>query len=238
MLLSKHPRSAFNNHILAALPGTEYERLSPYLEMVRLPQHKILYGAGDVVRYGYFPLGGMISLVSVTASGRALEVGMIGNEGMAGLPIILESNISPYQVIVQLTCNAMRVKAEVVRATIKQGGSLQSLLLRYAYMLLTQFSQSAACVSFHLVEARMCRWLLISRDRVHSDTLQLTQEFLSYMLGVPRTSVTTVAVKLQKAGLIRYSRGKIQILDSQGLEDASCECYRAVREQISHFLVA
>lgn len=238
MLLSNHPRSAFNNHILSALPRTEYERLYPYLEPVRLPQHKILYVAGDVVRYCYFLLGGMVSLISTTESGRAIEVAMIGNEGMAGIPIVLESNTCPYQVIVQLTGNAMRVKAEAIRATIKQGGSLQSLLLRYAYTVLTQITQSAACASFHLVEARMCRWLLISRDRAHSDTLQLTQEFLSYMLGVPRTSVTTIAVKLQKAGLIRYSRGKIQILDPQGLEDASCECYRVVREQISHYLVA
>jgi CRP-like cAMP-binding protein len=112
MLLSNHPRSAFNNHILSALPRTEYERLYPYLELVRLPQHKILYMAGDVVRYGYFLLGGMASLISITESGRAIEVAMIGNEGMAGIPIVLESNTSPYQVIVQLTGNAMRVKAE------------------------------------------------------------------------------------------------------------------------------
>lgn len=238
MLLSNHPHSALNNRVLAALPRTEYERLYPSLELVRLPQRKVLYLAGDTVRHGYFLLGGMVSLISVAESGRAIEVGMIGNEGMAGIPIILESSLSPYQVIVQLTGSAMRIKAEALRAAMRQDAVLARLLLRYAYMVLTQISQSAICAGFHLVEARMCRWLLISRDRARSDTLQLTQEFLSYMLGVPRTSVTAIAGKLQRNGLIRCSRGKIQILDPQGLAEASCECYKVVRRQISNFLAA
>ena len=234
----KEFREAFANRILATLPREEYERLRPRLEPVRLTQSKILYEAGDVIRYAYFPKGGMVSLLSVTEDGRSIEVGMIGDEGMAGIPIVLRVNRTPYQVMVQIPANAMRIRGDALREEFKRGGKLQDLLLRYAHTLLTQVTQSAACNRFHTVEERLCRWLLVSRDRVQTDTLPLTQEFLSHMLGVPRTSVTMIAGTLQKGGLIRYSRGKITILDRQGMEAASCECYRLVREEINHFLAA
>jgi CRP-like cAMP-binding protein len=234
----KEPSTAFGNGLLSALPRAEYERLSPHLELVRLAPGKILYNAGDAVRHAYFPKGGMICLLSTTESGRIIEVAMIGNEGMAGIPIILRSEAAPYQVMVQLAGNALRIKAGAVRAEFDRGGRLQHLLLRYTHTLLTQIAQSAACNRFHTVEERLCRWLLVSRDRVQTDTIRLTQEFLSQMLGAPRSSVTTVAVALQREGLIRYNRGQITILDRRGLETASCECYCLVREGIRDFLVA
>jgi CRP-like cAMP-binding protein len=234
----KDPDATFDNRLLAALPRDEYERLSPHLELVRLAPGQILYNVGDAVRHAYFPKGGMLSLLSITETGRTIEVGMIGNEGMAGIPIILSSGPAPYLVMVQLPCNALRIREGALMAEFKRGGRLQELLLRYTHALLTQVAQSAACNRFHTVEQRLCRWLLVSRDRVRADTLHLTQEFLSHMLGVPRTSVTAVAGALQERGLISYRRGKITILDRSGLKDTSCECYRRVREGVRQLLAA
>jgi CRP-like cAMP-binding protein len=229
---------AFGNDLLRALPREEYARLSPHLELVRLTPGDILYHAGGEVRHAYFPKGGMLSLLSITESGRTIEVAMIGNEGMAGIPIILGSAEAPYQVMVQLSGNALRVRGEALRAEFGRGGGLHDLLLRYTHALLTQVAQSAACNRFHSVEERLCRWLLMCRDHVRTDTIRLTQEFLSHMLGAPRSSVTAVAVSLQNRGLIMYSRGKITVLDRHGLEVASCECYRLVRDEFRNFLAA
>ncbi|HVG31721.1 MAG TPA: Crp/Fnr family transcriptional regulator [Pyrinomonadaceae bacterium] len=238
MSSSKHSQDAFQNRILATLSKREYERLLPHLKSVSLFQGKILYGVGDTVEYAYFPTGGMISLLSITETGKTIEVSMVGSEGMVGIPIILELNITPYEIMVQLPCNAIRIRAEAVKTEFHQGGNLQKQLLLYMHTLLTQVSQSAACNGFHTVEERLCRWLLVGRDCVQSDTLHLTQEFLSHMLGVPRTSVTMIAGNLQRAGLIRYSRGKIRIIDRESLESASCECYRMVKKGIAHYLAA
>lgn len=238
MSLVKASISPFENRILATLPRLEYARLSSQLEIVKLPQGKTLYEAGGTIRHAYFLKSGMASLLSMTEDGDTVEVGMVGNEGVIGLPAILRINSTPYQVVVQLPTTAARIRADVLRTEFDQGGRLQDLLLRYMHTLLTQISQSAACNRYHSMRARLCRWLLVSRDRVHSNTLNLTQEFLSQMIGAPRTRVTMVACDLQKKGLIRYSRGKIQILDRQGLETISCECYRIVREEISRFMVA
>lgn len=234
----KEPSAAFGNGLLSALLPAEYEHLSPHLELVRLTPGKILYNAGNIVRYAYFPKGGAISVLSITEDGRTVEVGMIGNEGMSGVSIILRSNVAPYRVMVQLAGNALRIRGDTLREEFNRGGKLQDLLLRYTHSLLIQVAQSAACNRFHTVEERLCRWLLVSRDRMQTDTIHLTQEFVSHMLGVPRTSLTMIAVTLQKEGLIRYSRGRITILDRSGLEAASCECYRRVREGSSNVLVA
>lgn len=238
MHISGTPRFLAHNRILTLLPRNDYERFLPHLEPVRLVAGKILYMPGDTVRYAYFPLGGMISLVSTTESGDATEVGMIGNEGMAGLPIILKASTTPYQVTVQLSANALRAKSEVVRAEFNRGGALQDLLLRYTHAVLTQISQSAACNRFHTVEERLCRWLLTSRDRVNSNSLSLTQEFLAQMIGAPRTSVTAVAGTLQRANILHCSRGKIQIIDSAGLGAAACECYGFINEEINQLFAA
>jgi CRP-like cAMP-binding protein len=229
---------AFGNRLLAALPREEYEGLSPHLEMVRLTPGNTLYHAGDAVRHAYFPIGGMISLLATTEGGRSIEIAMIGTEGMAGVPLILGRGAAPYEVMVQLAGTALRVRGDVLRAAFNRGGRVQEILLRYTHALFTQVAQSAACNRFHTVEERLCRWLLVSRDRVQTDTIRLTQEFLSHMLGAPRSSVTEVAGALQSEGLISYSRGKITILDRRGLEAAACECYRLVREEIGHFLAA
>lgn len=238
MSLRKEPGPIFQNGLLAALPREEYERLSPHMELVRLKPGRILYHPGDAVRHAYFPKGGMICLLSTTESGRTIEVGMIGDEGMAGIPIILRSRTAPYQVMVQLAGNALRIRGDALSAEFNRGGKLQDLLLRYTHTLLIQVAQSAACNRFHTAEERLCRWLLVSRDRVRADTIHLTQEFLSHMLGVPRTSVTMIAGALQREGLIRYGRGKITLLDQRRLEAAACECYRRVREGLEQFLVA
>jgi CRP-like cAMP-binding protein len=238
MLISRKIGAATDNLILSALKKEDFERLRPGLEMVRLAQNKIIYSAGGTVRYAYFLIGGMGSLISITEDGKAIEVGMIGNEGLVGITAILGLPISPYQVTMQMAGNAMRIRIDKLLAEFKQGGQLHDLLLRYTRTLLTQLSQSACCNGFHTVEARLCRWLLVSHDRAQSDTLQLTQEFLSQMIGVPRTSVTAIAGKLQSAGLIDYSRGKIRILDKQRLEARSCECYRVIRREFDHFLAA
>jgi CRP-like cAMP-binding protein len=238
MLSSKAPRSPFDNHLLAALPREEYARLAPHLEVVRLPAGRVLCEAGSGIRHLYFLKGGMASLLSITEDGHSVEVGMIGNEGVVGLPAVLGVDSAPYKVVMQLSGNALRIRADALRAEFVRGGRLQGLLLRYMHTLLTQISQSAACNRYHTMKARLCRWLLISRDRAHTNTLLLTQEFLSQMIGAPRSRVTLVAGDLQRAGLIRYSRGKIIILDRRALEAQSCECYRIVREQMNHFLAA
>lgn len=231
-------RFPLSNLLLAALPRNEYERLSPHLHRVRLAKGRLLYHAGDPVRHAYFPTSGMCSLLATTEKGALLEVGMVGNEGLIGLPAVLRINVMPFQVIVQIEADAFRLRADVLRAEFDRNGRLQDLLLKYAHALLTQVSQSAVCNRFHTIEERLCRWLLISQDRVQTDTVHLTQEFLSYMLGVPRTGVTLAAGNLQKRRLIGYGRGRITILDRARLERAACECYRVVRAETERVLAA
>jgi CRP-like cAMP-binding protein len=230
--------SLFKNRLLATLPRHEYERLRPSLKIVPLPKGKIIYELGDEVRNAYFPLNGMLSILSITEDGSTVEVAMVGNEGLTGLPLILKAQRMPFRVMVQLPGNAMMMPGHTLREEFNRGGNFQVMLLRYAHTLVTQIAQSAACNRFHSVEKRFCRWLLIACDRVKTDTFHLTQEIISQMLGVPRTAVTMTAVRIQQMGLIRYSRGKIVILDRKGLESASCECYRIVAEEIEHLLVA
>lgn len=232
------PPPPLTNGLLAALPKGEYDRLTLGAERVRFVRGKILIEAGEDVRHVYFPLGGMGSLLSVTEDGKTVEVAVVGSEGMLGIPALLMDGKSPYQVMAQLPMEAVKIRSYALRSEFDRGGRLKELLLRHALMLLTQISQSAACHRFHTVEERLARWLLLTRDRAGSDTFHLTQEFLSYMLGVPRTSVTALAVAMQRAGLIRYSRGRITILDGRRLEAASCECYRIVMREIVRVLAA
>lgn len=226
------------NRLLSALPRHDYERLLPSLTKAQLPRGKIIYDAGEHIHTAYFPLNGMLSLLSTTEDGSTVEVGMVGNEGMAGIPLILQAGRTPFRIVVQCPVTALTIPARTLRAEFNRGGKFQSLLLRYTYTLVTQISQSAMCNRFHSVEERLCRWLLITRDRVKSDTFNLTQEFISQMLGAPRTGVTMTAGKLQRMGLIRYSRGRITLLDAEGLETTACECYRVITEEINHALAA
>jgi CRP-like cAMP-binding protein len=235
-ILSKAIRGG--NRLLAALPEEEFEHLLPNIELAHLEKGEIIYTIGDRIRYAHFPLTGMISLLSVTENGSTVELAMVGNEGIVGLPIVLSINKAPYEAMIQLTSDTVRIKAEVLKQEFDRGGRLQEFMLRYTHVLITQIMQSALCNRFHTVEKRLCRWLLIARDRVNSNTIDLTQEIIAHMLGSPRTGVTMAAGTLQQAGLIRYSRGRIVILDYQRLSDASCECYRVVKEEFNNFLEA
>jgi len=226
------------NRLLAALPREEYERLRPHLSRVPLPKGKIVYEAGDSVRHSYFLTSGMLSLLSSARDGSTVEVALVGVEGMAGLPAVLRVERSPYRVVAQIRGEALRVASRRIREAFDDSPVLRDLLLRYAHSLLTQVSQSALCNRFHTVDERLCRWLLVTRDRAGSDSFELTQEFLSHMLGAPRTSVTTAAATLRRAGLIRYSRGRITVTDLAGLEAASCECYQMVKQIADKFMAA
>ena len=206
------------------------------MELSHLEKGEIVYMARDRIEYVYFPLNGMLSLLSTTESGATVEVAMVGSEGIVGLPVVLRMDKAPYEVMIQLTADSVRIEADVIKKEFDQGGRLQQMMLRYTHVLITQISQSAVCNRFHTVEKRLCRWLLIARDRVHSNTIDLTQEIIAHMLGIPRTGVTMAAGSLQRAGLIRYSRGKIVILDRQRLRAASCECYGIIKEEFDIFL--
>jgi CRP-like cAMP-binding protein len=229
---------AIENKILAALPRAEYERLLPHLEQVHLPQGKLLYDAGDTIKYAHFPLGGMISLLSITQDGETLEVAMVGNEGVAGAVLALKSDVAPYRMMVQLTTDAMRINAGALKRELLRGSRLEELMLTYLHSVLVHVSQSAVCARFHTVEKRLCRWLLVARDRVHGNTVELTQEIISHMLGTPRPVVTTAAGILQDSGIIRYRRGKITILDPKKLMESACECYAIVEKDLSKSYVA
>ncbi|MBV8884410.1 MAG: Crp/Fnr family transcriptional regulator [Chroococcidiopsidaceae cyanobacterium CP_BM_RX_35] len=232
--MSERPRMLVENRLLAALPGDEYQRLFPNLETVSLDLKQALYEPREPIQYVYFPKRGVVvSLLAVMADRTMAEVGLVGNEGLVGLPVFLGVETTPFKAIVQLPGSAMRMKVDVFKHSINWGGQLQSRLQHYTYTLMSQISQSLACNSRrHSVEQRCCRWLLMSHDCVDSDSFPITQEFLSQMLGVRRASVTVVVGRLQKAGLLRHHRGQMTILDRPGLEAATCECYRLIKEEL------
>lgn len=234
--MSKDHPNLIGNQLLSALPIEEYKLLLPNLELVSLTSRQIIYAPDEPIKYVYFPNSGIISLVSITEDGRTVEAGMVGTEGMAGIPIFLGVEQIPSQAIAQVTGEAMRMKADVFKREVTPDTSLYKLLLRYTQALLNQISQSVACNCLHSIEKRCCRWLLMYQDRVGSNQFRLTQELLSQMLGVRRASVNEVATTLQKAELIRYSRGKITILNRQGLESVACECYDIVKKEFQRLL--
>ena len=224
------------NRLLTALPKREYDRLRPDLERVALPLRTILYEADGPITHVFFPLNGVVSLVIIVEGNIDLEVGTIGNEGMVGTPIFLGAQSSPTRAISQIAGEAMRMETSLFQKEMKRRGPLYSLVQRYTQAMINQISHSTVCNHRHSVEQRMCRWLLMSHDRMGSDEFMLTQEFLAQMLGVRRPTVTTVARILQKAGLISYHRGRISVLDRKGLEAASCECYRVVTDELDRLL--
>jgi CRP-like cAMP-binding protein len=226
---------AGTNRLLSLLPKDEYRRLQPQLEGVLLPKGKVLYDMGDVMHHAYFPLSGMVSLLAMTHEGQTVEVAMIGNEGVIGLPIVLHANTAPYRVLVQIPGSACRIRSEEFRHEFQRDAALQEVLLRYTHSLIGQISQSAVCHRFHTVTQRLCRWLLIARDRVDTDDIELTQELIAHMLGIPRTGVSMAATELQDKALIRSRHGKIHIMNRKGLEAAACECYHIVRDAIGQF---
>jgi CRP-like cAMP-binding protein len=224
------------NKILAALPSKEYNRLLPHLTLVSLLSGETLYEMEDRIKHVYFVNGAVVSLVTHMEEGLSVEVGLVGNEGMVGLSIVMGDDVSQNHAVVQIPDGAMRMKTGKLREELKRGGQLQSLLLRYSLVLLKQVSQTAACNRNHNLGERLARWLLLCHDRVGGDELRLTQEFLAQMLGTRRSRVSEAAIILQSSGLIRYSRGIITILDRAGLEEFVCECYQVVKAEFDRLL--
>jgi CRP-like cAMP-binding protein len=224
------------NRLLATLPKREYERLLPKMKTVSLVLGEELYAPGGIIKYVYFPNDSIISLISKLSETAWLEVGMVGNEGMAGLAVFMGVGFSSTRALVQSSGTAMRMSSASLRTEAKRLGSLHHLLHRYSHSLLTQVSQSSACNRFHLVDARLARWLLMTNDRLHVEEFPLTQEFLSHMLGVRREGVSKAAGALQAARLIRYSRGIITLLNRRGLEAKSCDCYGIIKAETDTYL--
>ncbi len=229
-------RLSTQNKILTALPAGEFEFLKPHFEPVNFSPGDIVYQAGDTVRFVYFPNNGMISLLSVTEQGQTVEIGFTGYEGLIGLPLLLGQNEMAYQALAQSQVECLRVEAKAALQLFKQCGSFHDIVLRYFYVILKQISQTCICNHFHKIEARLCRWLTIMFERSGSKNLILTQEFLAHLLGVQRTSIGMIAGSLQSSGIIRYSRGKVEILDFERLKKSACECYEIVREEQKRFL--
>jgi CRP-like cAMP-binding protein len=220
------------NRILDALPTNEYRRLITRMRPVELPRGKVLYNAGDRADVAYFPIRGVVSLLSTTESGEIIEVGMVGNEGTTGLPVITHQQEMPYRVLVQIAGEGVKIDSETVRREFSCAGRFHDLLICYTHSLFAEITQSAVCNRFHVAEARFARWLLSMHDRVGSDTLTLTHEIISYMLGAERSNVTRIARTFQNNGLIQYRYGSITILNRAGLEAASCECYAVVKQSV------
>jgi len=222
--------AAIQNSLLAALPRKSYLRLAPGLAPVELVFGEVLYEAGDPIRDVYFPTQSLVSLLTVVEGHLALEVGMVGREGMVGVPLVLGADVSPVRALVQGAGPALKMNAQRFRNELKASPPLQREVQRYIYAMMVQISQTAGCNRFHVVEARLARWLLMTRDRMRSGHFRMTHEFLSHMLGVRRVGVTEAASALQRRKLIEYSRGSITILDDRGLEAACCSCYQVVND--------
>ena len=219
------------NKLLSALPAAEQEFLRAYLVPMSFKAGTFIAQPGDAMRLCYFPGGGMISFLSTTENGGAVEVGYTGREGMVGLPALLGKNEMPYQALVQADCECLAADSKAVVALFRQCGAFHDFLLRYFYAVHKQIAQTCVCNHFHTIEARMCRWMAVMCERSGNRRLTLTQEFLAHMLGVQRTSIGLIANSMQRAGTIRYSRGRVEIIDIDRLVASACECYFIVRKE-------
>jgi CRP-like cAMP-binding protein len=224
------------NSLLAALPREEYERILPHLGHVSFKLGEVVYESGGQMDHIYFPTTAIISLLYLMENGTSAEMGMAGKEGLVGVALFMGGNTMPNRAVVQSAGGAVRMGAQVLRDEFARGGAFQRLLLRYTQALLTQMSQTAVCNRLHAIEQQLCRWLLLSHDRLDSDELVMTQELIANMLGVRREGVTAAAGRLQEQGLINYVRGRIRILDRRGLEAAVCECYKVVKDEYDRLL--
>jgi CRP-like cAMP-binding protein len=218
------------NDLLAAIPRPAYKRMATGLELVQLTYGQVLYEPDGPIHHVYFPVNCLVSLLTAVDHHRTLEVGMVGDEGMVGMPMVLGIGISAVRALVQGSGDALRMTAARFRTEFKRIPPLQRALFRYTHLLMAQVSQTAACNRFHEADSRLARWLLMTSDRLHSDAFMLTHEFLAHMLGVRRVGVTKAAEELRRKDLITYTRGNIRILDRKGLEAAACTCYRIVSD--------
>lgn len=230
------PHDPVENRLLAALPSEEYQRLLPHMEQVSFSLGKVVYESGGRLDYVYFPTTAIISLLYTMEDGATAEMGLAGNEGVVGIALFMGGNTMPNRAIVQSAGEVIRMRAKALQDEFAKGGKFQLLLLRYTQALITQISQTAVCNRLHSVEQQLCRWLLLSHDRVEADELVMTQELIADMLGVRREGVTVAAGRLQDDGAISYVRGHIKILDRQKLEATVCECYRVVKDEFDRLL--
>src|SRR5512143_2079077 len=224
------------NHLLDALPNNDYERLAIHLQPIPMRLGDVLYESGAKLRYVYFPTTSIVSLLYVMEDGASAEIAVVGNEGILGISLFMGGETTPSRAVVQSAGHGYRLKAALIKSEFARFGPTMHLLLRYTQALITQMSQTAVCNRHHSVDQQLCRWLLMSLDRLSSNELTMTQELIANMLGVRREGVTEAAGKLQDAGLIRYRRGKITVLDRPGLEARSCECYQVVKSEFDRLL--
>lgn len=232
-----HLPSPFNrNQLLAALPESERTELIPHLTLVDMPSGKALYESGGRLHHVYFPTTAIVSLLYVMEDGSSAEIAMVGHEGMIGVSLFMGGETTPSRALVQSAGQAYRLEASILKAEFRRGNAMQRLLLRYTQALITQMAQTAVCNRHHSIDQQLCRWLLLSLDRLPSNRLKMTQELIANMLGVRRSGVTEAALKLQDAGLIRYNYGHIEVLDRPGLEKRVCECYGVVKREFDRLL--
>ena len=230
---SHHPEQ---NHLLAVLPAADRERLFPNLELVPLPLGEVLYESGSRLSHVYFPTDSIVSLLYVMEDGASAEIAVVGNEGIVGVSLFMGGETTPSRAVVQSAGHAYRLKAQLLKQEFNRSGAVMHLLLRYTQALITQMAQTAVCNRHHSVDQQLCRWLLLSLDRLPSNELAMTQELIANMLGVRREGVTEAAGNLHSAGLIEYHRGHITVLDRPGLEARSCECYAVVKKEFDRLL--
>jgi CRP-like cAMP-binding protein len=231
-----NPSALQQNQLLTALPLADLARLSEKMEPAAMPLGYVLYESGDTLRHVYFPTNAIVSLLYVMEDGSSAEIAIVGNEGIVGISLFMGGETTPSRAIVQSAGTALRVSSNVLKTEFRRGGPLHNLLLRYTQALITQMSQTAVCNRHHSVEQQLCRWLLMSLDRLGSTELTMTQKLIANMLGVRREGVAESAGKLQKRGLIEYSRGRIVMLNRAGVEKSSCECYQVVKKEYERLL--
>jgi len=230
---STNPR---HNHLLAALPHTQWQRWLPHLEYVDLPLGQVLYETGSPLSHVYFPTTAIVSLVYVMQNGESAEIAVVGNEGVVGVSVFMGGESSPSRALVQSAGGGFRLTAQLMKEEFSRGGPVLQLLLRYTQALMTQMVQTAACNRHHSLDQQLCRWLLLSLDRLEGTEMIMTQQLIANMMGVPLEGATAGALKLHDAGLIDYAGGRIRVLDRQGLEQRTCECYAVVKKEYDRLL--
>ena len=233
MALAPDPKT---NHLLGALPSADLQRWLPQLEAVEMPLGHVLYESGRTLSHVYFPTTAIVSLLYVMENGASAEIAVVGHEGIVGISLFMGGESTPSRAVVQSAGQGLRLKAHLIKQEFEQAGPAMHLLLRYTQALITQMAQTAVCNRHHSLDQQLCRWLLLSLDRLQGSELVMTQELIANMLGVRREGVTEGALKLQKLGLIRYSRGHITVLDRPGLEQRTCECYAVVKKEYDRLL--